>query len=403
MGRESGPFFWVYGYDQEMKELTKLYFYNFFQMFLVLIPVIVPFWEARGISLQQVFLLQGAFGASLILFDMPAGYIADLMGRRRVMVLGSVITALGFQIMWLGSTFTDYLICELLLGLGISLQSGCDVALLYAYAGKDADERQRKTFLGHRVSLQALGEGVAALVAGWTVAISLDMPAYVNGAVAWICPLVAWSLKEPEGELLPRTSHFENVRAIKRALFNHSRRMSLAIWCFIFYGFATYCAVWALQPVWKSRGIDVTWFGYLWAANSFLVALVGRYAHAIEARLGPKKVLILVAVAPIIGYCGIGLVGGPMGLAFTLAFPVCRGLNQVLFQDVINSNVPANMRATTNSVGSLGMRAVFLVFGPLIGHGLDKWGVDPTMMVLGLIYVGMAFVLILPFSRELKA
>ena len=110
------------------KNIKLVYGYSFFQMFLVSIPVLVPYWKNSGLNISEIFLLQGIFGAVLIVFDLPAGYVADLFGRKKTMLLGSVITALGYQVLWLGTTFIDFAVFEIVVGIGLSLQSGCDVA-----------------------------------------------------------------------------------------------------------------------------------------------------------------------------------------------------------------------------------------------------------------------------------
>ena len=63
------------------KNIKLVYSYSFFMAFLVCIPVIVPYWKSYGLTISQIFTLQGIFGAALIVFDLPAGYIADLFGR----------------------------------------------------------------------------------------------------------------------------------------------------------------------------------------------------------------------------------------------------------------------------------------------------------------------------------
>lgn len=98
----------------------------------------------------------------------------------------------------------------------------------------------------------------------------------------------------------------------------------------------------------------------------------------------------------------MGFSGGLIDLIFTLAFPVCRGLNQVIFQDAINSRVPAEIRATANSVGSLGMRALFVIFGPLLGFFIDKYGTNEAMKLMGLgfIYVAGLFLVAMPLLSQ---
>ena len=155
-----------------------------------------------------------------------------------------------------------------------------------------------------------------------------------------------------------------------------------------------------MQPFWKERGIPLEVFGYLWAANSFLTALISRYAHSIEEKFGSTKVILIISVLPVIGYLGMGLVPGLAALAFMLAFPLCRGLNQVLFQDAINSRVPAEMRATTNSIGSLGMRTLFIIFGPLLGGVLDQHGAAPAMTMMGVVYFVGVFAVAMPLLSQ---
>jgi MFS family permease len=383
--------------------IPKLYAYSFFQMFLVIMPVIIPFWESRGLTLKEIFTLQGIFGGALIVFDAPAGYLADLFGRKKAMVIGSIISALGFQILGFGRTFTHFAFYELVLGLGLSLQSGCDVAILYNTLEILNLKGRRAGFLGRRLTSQTLGEGFASLLGGWLAAYALVLPAFVNAATAWLPVFISLTILEPRGQSLPRGLHMANFRAIGKALFGHSRLLTLAIGSFIFYGFATFCAVWSLQPYWKSRGLDISMFGYLWATNCFLVALISRFAHSIEESCGSVAVVIAIALLPVIGYFGMGLVPGMWGLAFGLAFPVCRALNQVIFQDAINTRVPAEMRATTNSVGSLGMRALFILFGPMIGQVLDTKGSDQMMNLLGVIYFVGIFVVALPLLMQRRS
>lgn len=387
---------------QLQRNIPKIYLFCFFQTFLVVIPVIVPYWQNMGLTLKDIFWLQGIFGLSMIVFDAPAGYLADFFGRKKTLVIGSLITAVGFQILWFGNSFFDFVIYEIILGLGLSLQSGSDVAILYNSLEKLELQKRKASFLGRRITSQTVGEGVASLLGGALAGIALAWPAYVNAITAWIPAVVAMTLYEPPGQRLPRGSHIENFRAIGKALFGHSRLLTYAILNFIFYSFATYCAVWSLQPYWKERGIGIAMFGYLWAANSFMVALVSRYAHTIEERLGSTKVVIAISILPVLGYLGMGLTGGLWGLIFTLAFPICRGLNQVIFQDAINTRVPAEMRATTNSIGSLGMRAMFILFGPLLGHVLDTQGANQAMVVLGVIYTVGIFLVALPLLQQRK-
>jgi MFS family permease len=75
---------------------TKIYIFSFFWMFLVLMPVIVPFFLNLGLSMHQVFKLQAIFGIAVVALEIPTGYLCDLWGRKKTLVVGSFISGLGF-------------------------------------------------------------------------------------------------------------------------------------------------------------------------------------------------------------------------------------------------------------------------------------------------------------------
>jgi MFS family permease len=381
--------------------IRGVYVFSFFQSFLVIIPVIVPFWSLLGINLQQVFTLQAIFGATLIALDLPAGYVADLFGRRRALIAGSLIAALGFQFLWFARTFWEFAIYEVILAVGLALQSGCDIALLYNSLDRLKISGQKSAFLGRRMMFHTMGEGVASLLGGLLAAISLNLPAQVNAVTGWLPLFAALSLTEVKGDELPRGQHLKNFKALSKAMFGHSRLLTFAIFNFIFYSFATYAAVWIFQPFWQNRGVGVAYFGYLWALNCFLVAAISRFAHTIDLKIGNVACVALIAICPVIGYIGMGSIGGWIGIGCGIFFPLCRGLNQILLTDAINHRVPPTMRATANSVGSLGFRALFIVFGPWIGVAIEKSSVEFALRSLGFIYVAMIFLVALPLGLEL--
>lgn len=387
-------------FEKLKNNIPKLYAFTFFQMFLVIMPVIIPFFQSKGLNLQQIFTLQGIFGGTLIVFDAPAGYIADVFGRKITMIIGSVFSAVGFQFLWFGQGYYQFAIYEVIIGIGLSLQSGCDVAILYNTLEKLRLHGSGAGYLGRRLTYQTIGEGMASLLGGFLAGLSLTLPAIAMAITGWIPVFVAASLYEAEGQKLSRTSHVQNLLSIGKAVFGHSKLLTYAIMAFIFYGFATFVAVWSLQPYWQSRGLNYHLFGYLWAANNFIVAFVARYAYLVERRIGPAAIVVIVAALPVIGFFGMGFTPGLLGLLFTLTFPICRALNQVIFQDAINIRVPAEMRATVNSVATLGMRGLFVIFGPLVGHVLDTSGPNGAMKALGWIYASGIVLVALPLFSQ---
>ena len=98
---------------------------------MVAMPIIVLFFQENGLSLQEVMILQGSYSMMVALMEIPSGYIADLFGRKKTLVLGTLFCFLGLHCLAFPLIFGSFFIAELLLGVGNSFISGSDSALLY--------------------------------------------------------------------------------------------------------------------------------------------------------------------------------------------------------------------------------------------------------------------------------
>nr|MBP6725036.1 MFS transporter [Halioglobus sp.] len=159
--------------------IRTIYLMGFCQSFLVVIPVFVPLLQGHGLSMSQVLQTQALFALTIALFEVPSGYLADIWGRRPVILAGSAINAVGFLSLLWADSFADFVVYEIFLGVGFSLISGTDLALLYdtevylqkkdqpgaAGAGKS---------LSRLISLEAAASGMAGVAASLLLLWSMD-------------------------------------------------------------------------------------------------------------------------------------------------------------------------------------------------------------------------------------
>jgi MFS family permease len=391
--------------------IPKVYVLNFFMMFLVTIPIIVPYWKQFGLNLKDIYQLQAIFGLMMIFLDVPAGYISDLFGRKKCLIIVGCFNALTYFILLNGKTFWHFALFEISAAIGFALYSGCDIALLYdSYDCLNSDRsesnlvkvNQTKSFLGKRIFFSQTGEAVGSFLGGALAVYSLKLPALINSFTAWIPLFIALTLTEPPRHVFESKKHLENIKTIYNSLFRHSPLLSIMIIFNIVYGFSTFAAVWAYQSYWEEINIPIKYFGILWALFNFAVAILARFSASIENKLSSLTVVLIVAISPVIAYLGLGLSSSYIGLLFLLFFAICRSLNGVILQDGINSRVPATMRATTNSICSLGMRGIFFFFGPWFGHLLDQRGVHYSFILMGQVFVGVFFIIAIPLIRMRK-
>ena len=161
-------------------------------------------------------------------------------------------------------------------------------------------------------------------------------------------------------------------------------------------------ATWLLQKHWQSQQIDVLWFGCLWGGLTLVAAAAGKYALALEDRLGATAMLLLVGFAPVLGYLGLGGLGAVGGVLASAVFFACRGLGDVVLRQALNKRVPSSFRATANSFASLGFRGGSALTAPVVGAVLDLWGMGTTFLLLALGSLGICVALLLPLAVAVR-
>jgi hypothetical protein len=105
-------------------------------------------------------------------------------------------------------------------------------------------------------------------------------------------------------------------------------------------------------------------------------------------------VLAAAGVLPVIACFGMAAFLGWGGVLIGILGQVGRGLGGVLFLDALNERISSTFRATVISMANLGMRASFALLGPLVGYGIDVWGLPSVLSALGILF-SIAFVFLL--------
>ena len=382
------------------RNIRRTLAFSFLQVFMVLMPVIVLFFESRGLRLSEVLLLQAWFAGLVLVLEVPSGYLADLLGRKRTLIVGSFFGGVGHLVLLFAEGFWQLALFEGCLAVAFSLVSGANLALLYdselalrAAGGRAAG---RPTAVGRLFFATNLSEALAAFLCSLLLVWSMEWAMYAQVASAWLAFALTFGLVEPPGERMARESHASNLASVLRHLLVDDHLLRLTFLALCIWPLTTMFAVWLLQKHWEGQGIDVLWFGCLWGALTLVSAAAGRYALQLEDRLGPTTMLLVVGVAPVVGYLGLGLLGAVGGVLVSAVFFACRGLGGVVLRQALNKRVPSTFRATANSFASLGFRGGFALTAPALGVVLDAWGMGTAFLILACASLAICATLLLP-------
>lgn len=379
---------------------------GFFTGFLVVLPVFVPLLQGHGLSMSQVLQTQALFALTIALFEVPSGYFADIYGRKRAIMIGAALNAVGFLSLLWADSFLDFVAYEIILGVGFSLISGTDLALLY-----DTEVHLREKHLSggagaskslsRLIAIEAAASGLAGVAASLLLLWSMDGVLWLQ-VVAGVLPLLLATLLVEVPKATTQGDHSDNVRQIAELLIFGKPVVLWTAFAITVFSLLALYVFWIYQKYWELQGVPLQSYGYIWAAFALTVSVSARFAGSLEKLLGTHKLLALIAAMPLLGLLGMVLGSGWIGVAFGLLIQLSRGLSLSLFYEALNSRVPGDFRATVNSLVSLGVRVMFIVTGPLLGYALDSIGMESTLLLILAVFTPLLGIVLVPLIIRIQ-
>jgi len=348
--------------------------------------------------MHEVLELQALFGLAVVIFEVPTGYVADLFGRKTSVVLGGFLSGLCFSCLPFAKTYSELAIFEVVIAIAATLVSGAEDAIVYESIPAVANRRQ---ILGSFRVWSLAGETSAAVLGGFLVMLSFDAVLWGQVVFGWFPFLCSLFLIEPPRPQMAESSHTTRILKIIAHVLVDDRLTRLVFINYVVWGLSSFCVVWLLQEYWMNAGIPLSYFGAMWAVLMAFSAVVSKFAHSIEHRLGPARTLVTLASAPILGYLLMAYAPPVVGIMAGTLFYLTRGLTYVVFQDAFNIRVPSEFRATANSLQSLCFRLGFVPIGPIIGSIIDTRGLPTALAGLAAGFGACAVILLLPLLRQI--
>jgi len=150
-------------------------------------PVFTILFLDYGLTIEQFSLLNTVWAITIVCAEVPSGALADLLGRKRLLVLTAVLMTLEMSVLAfipltnMRIVFWAFFINRMLSGLAEALASGADEAIAYDSLIEQGDAEQWPHVLSAQMRLKSLA-GFITMTVG---ALVYD-PATVNRALSWL-------------------------------------------------------------------------------------------------------------------------------------------------------------------------------------------------------------------------
>ncbi len=363
-----------------------LYIIKLSKWLMLIMPVVALFYNDNGLNDFDIFLLQAIYSISVALLEIPSGYMADIVGRKKSLVFGSILGTLGYVVYSFSTTFTGFLVAEIVLGFGGSLISGADSALLFDSLVATRMKHRYLEFEGRITSLGNFAETGAAICGGVIAALLSYREVYVSQtAIAAFAIPASLLLLEPERERHHGRPGFSHIIAIcKKALFT-DKKLSSSIQLSSITGVGTLCMAWTAQIYFVNQGFDEVAITPLWVTLNLTVAIVAAFTARTIKILGNRVALwIIIFYIPTV-YILLGSIPLIPALISLYLFYSVRGYATPLLKGFINHNCDSSIRATVLSIRNLFVRFGFALLGPFIGWMSNNFSLSSGLILAGII------------------
>lgn len=347
-------------------------------------PVLGVLFLDLGLTLEQYALLNSVWAATILLLEVPSGALADLLGRRTMVVFAGVLMVCEMAVFsfaqpgpWL---FPLLILNRILSGTAEACASGADEALAYdslATENREAIWRDVLTSLMRWSSgafFVAMILGALAFdshvvetllgMMGWQGAVptTTRWPVYMTLATsipALLCALAMCESKRSDGTVSehPIRDATANIVAGARFVFSDPRIRLLLLCAVLFDSMVRLFLTFASNYY---RLIELPEFanGFLGSAYAVLGFLAASIARRVATNFSAKEVFVMVGLLIFTGLASLCLATPFWGIWVVLPIGLSMPMMQYFLSNYLNAWTESGLRATV-----LSFRGMAINFG----------------------------------------
>jgi MFS family permease len=376
--------------------IFRLYIIKTAKWFSLIMPVIVLFFQENGLNMTQIFALKSVYSIGILVFEIPSGYFGDVWGRKKTLILGSILTTVGFSIYGFAFSFWQFMIAELVLGIGQSFISGADSAMLFDSLKAMDKENEYLKYEGRVISLGNFSEAAAGILGSLLAMISLRTPFVVQAIFSSAAIPAAITLCEPPIELRGRVKGFVDILKVVKYAMIDNKRLSLFILQSAVIGAATLTYAWFVQPYFLAIKLPLALYGTMWTLLNLTVAASSFFSHKVQKALGKRNTMLFIVISTALGFILTGTFISVWALPLLFFFYISRGIATPVLKEYIHVLIDSDIRATILSIRDMFIRIFFAIIGPILGWLTDNFSLTTALIVSGIIFMSMGFMTVLP-------
>lgn len=336
----------------------------------------VAILAARGFNLVEIGIAETLFHITSLLFEIPSGVFADVFGRKKMLIVSSVMRFTGNIVMICSRNFCTVCLSMAFQALSYNFASGSNDALAYDSLKEVQLERCFEKYASNQLIIYAVCGGPSTLCVGLSLSLGYKTAYGIDVIFSIVTVFILLSLYEIYGkEKANGKSIWNNLyECFKESLrfIKNSKAVMRLMLCNALIGAAATLLLFFLQAKLPKSGIPERWLG----TSLMFIELGGIVGSKLILKLKNlkyKNVFLITIFLVFVGYLAehssIYLIMIFGGFLSALADDALQVRTNAKIQDMI----PSEQRATLTSVESFLFSSVMIVLSPLAGVIFSKW------------------------------
>ena len=255
-------------------KIKKLFFtFNAFQFFfslLLWVPIFYEYQKRIGLSDPQIFKIQSLYYLIFCLLEIPTGYLADWLGYRLCLILGSLTLIIANIYIPFVPTYSGFLTHFILIALARSFVSGASSAYLYETLHNENKLEEYKEAEGKARAYSLIGKVFCWAAVGAIMQWHFTLPYWLTAVNASIGLYFAFMLPDTKVTTVKkRLSVIELFSVLKQSPY----LVLLMLQGVALFVLARICQVNLFQPILQHKGFSVVTYGMVMSLMTIFEAI----------------------------------------------------------------------------------------------------------------------------------
>ena len=356
-----------------------------------------------GFSFTNIGWFETIYALVVVLLELPTGALADLIGKKKALIISCFFNALLFMGIGLMNLPIQYYLIALIGGIAWSFSSGADVALFYDSVKKLGREKDYKKIRGRINTSNQVASILGVFLGPFLYIVNPRLGFLITGGVYVIAALILFTMVEPykpKNKVSLRAHWKQTVHGLKFTI-NHKCVMWLIGFFFLStIGIELFYDFWQ-QPLLVHNGFEVKYFGFIFAGMMVVRGIVSWYTHKIEGKLKENWSIISILILQVIMFYLFSFSNAYVLIIFLDILYGVIAFKEIIFEDYINSYIRSSNRATVLSVKSLIYNLTGAIFYISVGKLLDIYSINYVLIGASvMLFVGALVLFYFKFTMK---